>query len=92
MRRSGGDAPRLSDLRDVYKRLLQIEARVVAVQNKLADMSKELGTNAAYMNGMLEQHNLMVDILADIHTEVKKHPAPPPAPRRKPRSSRSKLQ
>ena len=92
MRRSGSDTPKLSDLREVYRRLLQIEARVTAVQHTLKTVSEQARANAGNMNVFLDQYSVIAEMLADIQEEVKKPPAPPPEPRRKTRSSRSKLQ
>jgi hypothetical protein len=92
MRRSGSDSPKLSDLREIYRRLLQIEARVTAVQDNLKAVSEQVRANAGNMNVFLDQYSAIADMLADIQEEVRKPAPPPPEPRRKARSARSKLQ
>jgi hypothetical protein len=92
MKRSGSDTPKLSDLRELYRRLLQVEAKVTAVQDTLKSLSQQARGNAKNMGVLFEQYVIIADTLGEISEEVKKPPPPPPEARRKPRSSRSKLQ
>jgi hypothetical protein len=91
MKRSGSDTPKLSDLRELYRRLLQVEAKVTAVHDSLRSLSEQAHGNAQNMGVLFEQYLLIAEALGGIQEEVKKAPPPPPGPR-KARSSRSKLQ
>jgi hypothetical protein len=91
MKRSGSDTPKLSDLRELYRRLLHVEAKVMAVHDSLKSLSEQAQGNAQNMGVLFEQYLLIAEALGGIQEEVKKAPPLPPAPR-KARSSRSKLQ
>ena len=91
MVRPGSDPPRLQDLRDVYRRMLRIEARIIDVQRKLQSESERRAEMTGYLVEILQQLNDMVRLMSDGEASLQK-PQTAEKPKRKRTSRRSDAQ